>query len=310
MALNQPNTNGQAASANSSPVVIASDQSAIAIKGTATTTSTAAWTSATPTATTLTVATSGYASVAVTVSNTSTMTAGVITFEISPDNVVWVGTLTTRVDAYLAEPGTYNLTNIAARAWTVSTNGFAYFRVRLSTAIVGTGTASLTITPQIFPVQPVVTVGQGVAANMQVTATQAGGWTVTPANTANTTAWLMRLSAQGTGGATMFTLLSAATTNATSIKITAGTLFSLNASNTTATIAYIKLYNKASAPTVGTDTPVMTITVPANGYVDLSIPPMGLAFATGIAYAITGAAALADATAVAANQIILNGSYA
>jgi len=310
MALNQPNTNGQATGANSAPVVIASDQSAVAIKGSATTTSTAAWTSATAVGTTLVASTTGYASAAVTLSVTSTVTAGAVVFEISPDNTVWTGTLMTRTDAYLADPGTYTLSASITRAWTVSTNGFAYFRVRLTTAIVGTATASLTITPQTFPVQPVVTVGQGVAANMQVTATQAGGWTVTPSNTANTSAWLMRLSAQSSGGATPFTLISAATTNATLIRSTAATLYSLNANNTSATAAYIKLYNKTAVPTVGTDTPIMTILVPANGYVDLSIPPMGVALGTGFAYAITGGAPVADTTAVAAGQIILNVSYA
>ena len=39
-------------------------------------------------------------------------------------------------------------------------------------------------------------------------------------------------------------------------------MYVLTASNPTATAAYLKLYNKASAPTVGTDVPVLTITLP------------------------------------------------
>jgi len=55
---------------------------------------------------------------------------------------------------------------------------------------------------------------------------------------------------------------SAATTNATSAKASAGEVHVILATNTTATVKYLKLYNKASAPTVGTDTPILTIALP------------------------------------------------
>jgi hypothetical protein len=64
----------------------------------------------------------------------------------------------------------------------------------------------------------------------------------------------------GTG----FRLISAASTNGTSLKASAGTLYVLYAINTNAAVRYIKFYNKASAPTVGTDTPVATFAVPAS----------------------------------------------
>jgi len=48
-------------------------------------------------------------------------------------------------------------------------------------------------------------------------------------------------------------LSSAATTNATNVKTTYGNLYSLQLQNTSASARYLKLYNKATAPTVGTD---------------------------------------------------------
>lgn len=114
------------------------------------------------------------------------------------------------------------------------------------------------------------------------------------------------------GGATGFRLLSAASTNATSLKASAGKLMSLYAVNLNAAVRYLKFYNKASAPTVGTDTPVATYPIPASstgaGFI-LHLPPDGVAFSTGIAYAVTTGVADSDTGAVAANDIIINGSY-
>lgn len=97
---------------------------------------------------------------------------------------------------------------------------------------------------------------------------------------------------------------SAATTNATSAKASAGSLHAIIATNTTASLKYLKLYNKASAPTVGTDTPVLTIPLsPSNVNTHIEFPKT-MHFATGIAYALTGAAADADTTALAAGDVV------
>lgn len=111
----------------------------------------------------------------------------------------------------------------------------------------------------------------------------------------------------GTG----FRLLSAASTNATSLKASAGTLYTLFAVNLNAAVRYVKFYNKASSPTVGTDTPVATFPIPASTtgagfYIDLG---PGFDFSTGIAYATTTGAADSDTGAVAANEIFLVGTY-
>ena len=135
--------------------------------------------------------------------------------------------------------------------------------------------------------QPVYQVG-GVA-----TATQAISGTVTATNTTPTAS----------------NINSAATTNAAAVKTSAGTLFAVVASNSGAGAAYVKYYNKASAPTVGTDVPLITIHVPAGGTVTVPIGTLGHRFATGIALAITGAMADSDTTAVAANQVKVLTSY-
>lgn len=96
---------------------------------------------------------------------------------------------------------------------------------------------------------------------------------------------------------------SAATTNPTSAKTSVGRLFRARAYNATATVKYLKFYNKASAPTVGTDVPVITIALKPNDTTDVDFGAIGYSFATGIAYAITGAAADNDTTALTAGDV-------
>ena len=106
---------------------------------------------------------------------------------------------------------------------------------------------------------------------------------------------------EGTPNAgTAYNLTSTASTNATSVKASAGNVTELSLFNATAATVYLKLYNKASAPTVGTDVPIMTIPVAAGALYAAEFGRLGKRFATGIAFAITGAAAATDATAVAA----------
>lgn len=106
-----------------------------------------------------------------------------------------------------------------------------------------------------------------------------------------------------TGGSSAAKVLSAASTNATLVKATAGRVYGYHLTNTTATVKYFRFFNKATAPTVGTDSPPMVIAIPPNDSVDIAhtIP---LAFTLGIGYAITGANPDLDATAVAAGDVV------
>lgn len=119
-----------------------------------------------------------------------------------------------------------------------------------------------------------------------------------------------QLRAGTTGGLTPYKLLSAASTNATSLKASAGQLNYLHVTNRHASaIAYLKFYNKASAPTVGTDTPVQVYPIPPSyGGFNIALAP-GLDFSTGIAFAITLGVADSDTAAVAANDVVVNLGY-
>jgi hypothetical protein len=111
------------------------------------------------------------------------------------------------------------------------------------------------------------------------------------------------------GGYTPGKLISAASTNATSIKASAGTIGYITASSINAAARYLKVYDKASAPTVGTDIPVHTFLIPGNTAgtgTNITLPPQGAAFTLGIAIAITTGVADADSGAVAASEIVIN----
>lgn len=120
------------------------------------------------------------------------------------------------------------------------------------------------------------------------------------------------LPAVATGGATPYKLISAATTNATSVKASAGTLYGIQVFNLNAAARYLKLYDKASAPTVGTDTPVKVLMIPGNtagAGVVVPVATCGLIFSSGIAFALTTGITDADTGAVAASEIVVNLDY-
>lgn len=101
-----------------------------------------------------------------------------------------------------------------------------------------------------------------------------------------------------------YSKVTTASTNAAVVKASAGNLLEVSVSNVTATAIYVKLYNKATAPTVGTDVPILTIPAAANSVVAVPLGPVGKRFSTGIAIAATGVITAADATnAVALVQI-------
>src|ERR1700689_1876110 len=89
--------------------------------------------------------------------------------------------------------------------------------------------------------------------------------------------------ATSAGGATAYHLISAASTNSTNVKSSAGTLYTVTVYNNAATIAYLKFSDSGSAPTCGTTGVTQTFLVPANSNgsgLNFSFP-VGLAFASG-----------------------------
>jgi hypothetical protein len=107
--------------------------------------------------------------------------------------------------------------------------------------------------------------------------------------------------------------LSAANTNATLVLGRPTALYTLTAINTTATIYYLKLYDKATAPTCGTDTPVATyplLAEPAAGTgVALVIArATGAGFNLGLGFCLVGGIADND-TSNAATGVAINLEY-
>lgn len=110
------------------------------------------------------------------------------------------------------------------------------------------------------------------------------------------------------GGLTISRLISAATTNATVVKASAGQLFGWYIFNVNSSVRYLKIYNKATSPTVGTDTPILTIAIPAANGANVEFTN-GIACSAGIGFALTTGVADADTAAVAANEITVNLLY-
>lgn len=91
------------------------------------------------------------------------------------------------------------------------------------------------------------------------------------------------------------------------VKAGPGHVYGWHLSNTGAAVVFVKVYNKATAPT-GSDTPALTIPVPAGGIAQLAVP-QGIAFAAGIALRASTAVADNDTSAPAANQVVANVWY-
>jgi hypothetical protein len=87
-------------------------------------------------------------------------------------------------------------------------------------------------------------------------------------------------------------------------------LYAFQATNLAASARFVKLYNKGSAPTVGTDTPLLTVAIPAGQSVSLSSADLGATFTLGLGIAATQAIADADTTLAAANEVVTNIFYA
>lgn len=106
----------------------------------------------------------------------------------------------------------------------------------------------------------------------------------------------------------VYTVNALATTNAAVVKASAGRVHSIQAFNPSAATKYVRLYDKAVAPTVGTDIAMRVIAIPATSSREIAFPGADT-YATGIAIAITGGAAATDATAVAAGDVQLTINY-
>ena len=209
-------------------------------------------------------------------------TSATYTPEISNDNSTWVNA------TVLASTGTVAASSFSGtQIYNVQLLGARFFRLRLNTAqTAGTATIVAYASQQATPkLQQSVTINGTASVGLS---TGALNW----------------------GPNTYHTLISAASTNATSVKNGNGMIFTLVAANTSSSFKYLKMFNLAVAPTMGTSTPVLNIPIAPNSTLDVSTNTFAMRFVSGIAYAITGGSALLDTTSVASGDVILNMVYA
>jgi len=108
--------------------------------------------------------------------------------------------------------------------------------------------------------------------------------------------------------ASTYHAISAASTNAAVVKASAGVVTGYYISNRSSGFRAVKLYNKATSPTVGTDTPRVVLDIPFESAANIALDPP-LAFETGIGIAIVTGIADSDATAVGANEVAVSLYY-
>jgi hypothetical protein len=106
------------------------------------------------------------------------------------------------------------------------------------------------------------------------------------------------------GITTVFRLLSAAgaSQDSNNVKNGAGRIYQICGRNNRASSVFLKLYNKATAPSVGSDTPVATIECVASQPFVYDYP-IGLAFSIGIGFGLVTAGADASSASVTAADI-------
>lgn len=216
--------------------------------------------------------------------------AGTVTFQGSNDNTTW-----STVQAFNSSTGVTATTATAVGIFAIPAHT-RYLRARVTAYTSGTFTGVYRLSS--FAMSPIGTT-QAVSGSVSLSAntpTLAAG-----TNLAGDVG--IQLRANATGAATVSKFTAAATTNAANIKATAGRVVGWHLTNTTASVKYFRFFNLATAPTMGTSSPYFVVPIPANGIATMSIPS-GLAFATGISIACTGAVADLDTTVTAANDVI------
>ena len=199
---NRINTLGQKTSANSTPVVLASDQSSLGVSGTVTANQGGVWSvgasqsgtwtvqpgntpNTTPWLTTLS---QGGNSASVTASNALKVDGSSVTQPVS-------GTITAN------QGGTWNINNISGSVSLPTGAATAAKQPALGAA--GAPSSDVLTIQGITSMTPLKVDGSAITQPISgtVTANQGGTWTVQPGNTANTTPWLITVSQGGLSAA-------------------------------------------------------------------------------------------------------------
>lgn len=113
------------------------------------------------------------------------------------------------------------------------------------------------------------------------------------------------------GGTSTYHVVSAGSNNAAVIKAAAGTMYGWAIGSVTGVVRFVKLYDKATTPAPGSDTPTLSIEVPGNTSgtgTNFCFTP-GIKFTTGIGIAVVANMTDTDNTAIGAGEIDINIFY-
>ena len=225
-----------------------------------------------------------YAGLIVDVVASGTVTGGTMLFEWSSDNTNWKNGYSVATNSQANGQG------VAASSQGRYYAGIEarYFRLRLSSAVTGGG--SVAVRAYLLRQSRIMTEHNVIISN--------NPFVNSAANSSSTNA--LSVSKR----------ISTADTNAAVIKSSAGRIYSIFASNNSSSWRYLKIYSKATAPTVGTDVPVAVFGIPAGASIAPNYADLGLYIATGMAMSITAGVADSDATAIAANEVAVTITYA
>jgi hypothetical protein len=120
--------------------------------------------------------------------------------------------------------------------------------------------------------------------------------------------------AHAQSAATPFHLIAANSDNSTNLKPRSGMVMGVQLAGLGSAPAYLKLYDKATAPTCGTDTPFKTLIIPAastaanGGGSNVSVA-LGINFNKGLGICVVTGIADSDDTSVAASTFAINVDY-
>jgi hypothetical protein len=218
-------------------------------------------------------------SVAVQITNPGT--GCTVAYEVSNDGSTW-SAVTGSTPLWTAASAGNNPSTSNAAVLLVFPALARFFRARVS--VYGSGTVTAVA---IFrqDARPITTMNAGLVATTAVIGDVG-----------------LQLRATATGAAAIHHVIAGATTNAAVVKAAAGRLVGWCFGNAAAAWRYVKLHNIATAPTAGAGV-VLTIPIPPNGLAQHDIPA-GIGFSTGIGRTVVAGLADADATAVAAGDVV------
>jgi hypothetical protein len=212
--------------------------------------------------------------------------AATVTPQVSNDNSTWVATTSHSITG-TSPTLSNNFTSTNFGLSRIVFLGARYFRLRVTGAgSAGTYDFAYTLNPR----------GTGPSTQSVVIA--------------NSPTLAAQLSPTSSFGFTRYhTLISAATTNATLVRGSPVSIPLIRVTNTTSTTKYLKIYDFAAVPTVGSTSVLLNYPIDPNVSQNIEFGTYGIRLTIGFAYAITGGQALNDTTPVGAGDVVVNVAY-